>query len=74
MANIQERRNRDGKLISFSIRVHRGRDAKGKQLKPYTATFDVKDSWSEKQQEKKPLILQRLLKKLVKRAQLQTRA
>lgn len=53
MANIQERRNRDGKLISFSIRVHRGRDAKGKQLKPYTATFDVKDSWSEKTARKK---------------------
>lgn len=53
MANIQERRNKDGKLISFSIRVHRGRDAKGKQLKPYTATFDVKDSWSEKTARKK---------------------
>ena len=26
---------RDGKLISFSIRVHRGRGADGKQLKPW---------------------------------------
>ena len=26
MANIQERRNKDGKLISYSIRVHRGRE------------------------------------------------
>ena len=34
MANIQERRNKDGKLISYSIRVHRGRGAAGKQLKP----------------------------------------
>ena len=33
MANIQERRNKDGKLISYSIRVHRGRGADGKQLK-----------------------------------------
>ena len=41
MANIQERRNKEGKLISFSIRVHRGRGADGKQLKPYTTTFDV---------------------------------
>jgi len=41
MANIQERRNKDGKLISFSIRVHRGRDKFGNQLKPYTATFKV---------------------------------
>ena len=30
MANIQERRNKDGKLISYSIRVFRGRDADGK--------------------------------------------
>ena len=32
MANIQERRNKDGMLISYSIRVHRGRGADGKQL------------------------------------------
>ena len=53
MANIQERRNKDGKLISFSIRVFRGRGADGKQLKPYTTTFDVPDSWSEKNARKK---------------------
>ena len=52
MANIQERRNKDGKLISFSIRVFRGRGADGKQLKPYTETFDVPDSWSEKSKKK----------------------
>ena len=48
MANIQERRNNDGKLVSYSIRVFRGRDAKGKQLKPYTASFTVEKGWSEK--------------------------
>lgn len=48
MANIQERRDKTGKLISFSIRVHRGRDADGKQLKPYTSTFEVESGWSEK--------------------------
>ena len=53
MANIQERRNKDGKLISFSIRVHRGRGADGKQLKPYTATFDVLPTWTEKTARKK---------------------
>ena len=47
MANIQERRNKEGKLISFSIRVHRGRGADGKQLKPYTTTFEVQPSWKE---------------------------
>ncbi len=53
MANIQERRNKDGKLISFSIRVHRGRGADGKQLKPYTATFDVQPNWKEETARKK---------------------
>lgn len=37
MANIQERRDKSGKLISYSIRVFRGRGADGKQLKPFTA-------------------------------------
>ena len=53
MANIQERRSKDGKLISFSIRVHRGRGADGKQLKPYTATFDVQPNWKEETARKK---------------------
>ena len=53
MANIQERRGKNGKLISFSIRVHRGRDAEGKQLKPWTATFDVKPTWKEDAARKK---------------------
>lgn len=53
MANIQERRNKDGKLISFSIRVHRGRGIDGKQLKPYTATFDVLPTWKEETARKK---------------------
>ena len=33
MANLQERRNKDGKLISYSIRIFRGRGPDGKQLK-----------------------------------------
>lgn len=53
MANIQERRDKAGKLISYSIRVHRGRDADGKQLKPYTATFTVEPTWTEKSARKK---------------------
>lgn len=47
MANIQERRNKDGKLISYSIRVHRGRDSEGKQLKPFSTTFEVPEGWTE---------------------------
>lgn len=53
MANIQERRDKSGKLISFSIRVHRGRSADGRQLKPYTATFEVSPTWTEKSARKK---------------------
>lgn len=54
MANLQERRDKKtGKLLSYSVRVYRGRDNEGKQLKPYTATFDVSPSWSEKTAKKK---------------------
>lgn len=53
MANIQERRDKNGKLISYSIRVFRGRGADGKQLKPFTATFEVQPTWTEKSARKK---------------------
>ena len=53
MANIQERRDKSGKLISYSIRVHRGRGADGRQLKPWTATFEVSPTWTEKSARKK---------------------
>ncbi len=46
MANIQERKDKNGKIISYSIRVHKGRDAFGKQLKPYSMTWAVPDGWS----------------------------
>ena len=53
MANIQPRTNKDGKIISYSIRVHKGRDPiSGKQLKPYTMTWEVPDGWGEKTAEK----------------------
>ena len=40
MANITERIV-DGKIVSYRIRVYRGRDKDGKQLKPYQTTFQV---------------------------------
>ena len=52
MANIQERRDKTGKLVSYSVRVFRGRGADGKQLKPYTATFEVQPTWTEKKRKK----------------------
>lgn len=48
MANIQPRKNKEGKIISYSIRVHKGRDVNGKQLKPYTMTFNFDQNWSKK--------------------------
>lgn len=53
MANLQARRDKSGKLISYSIRVHRGRGADGRQLKPWTATFEVSPTWTEKSARKK---------------------
>ena len=53
MANLQERRDRNGKLISYSVRVHRGRGADGRQLKPWTTSFTVQPGWSEKTAKRK---------------------
>lgn len=53
MASIQERRDKNGKLVSFSIRVHKGRSVDGRQLKPWTTSFKVEPTWSEKTARKK---------------------
>jgi len=47
MANIQERRDQNGRLVSFSIRVYRGRDSDGRQLRPWTTTFEVSPNQKE---------------------------
>lgn len=52
MANITPRRNKDGEIISYRVRVHRGIDSKGKKLKPYTATYKVDPNKTEKQNQK----------------------
>lgn len=48
MANVQARKNKKGEIISYSIRVFRGRDINGKQLKPYCTTWDVPNGMSPK--------------------------
>ena len=55
MANIQPRYDKNGKLISYSIRVFRGRDAEGKQLKPWTMTYEVSPNQKEDAAYKKAL-------------------
>lgn len=53
MASIQARRNKEGTLISYSIRVYKGRDPEtGKQLKPYATTWRPPQGWGEKRAER----------------------
>lgn len=47
MANIRERRDKNGKITAYLIRVHKGRDSFGKELKPYSSKFIVEGNWSE---------------------------
>ena len=49
MANITPRRNKNGNITSYTIRVHRGYDNNGKQLKPYIASFKPEKGMTAKQ-------------------------
>ncbi len=49
MASLQARKDKAGKIISYSIRVYKGRNPNsGRQLTPYTATWRVPKGWNEK--------------------------
>lgn len=53
MANIRPRKSTvTGEIISYEIRVYRGRAQDGTQLKPYTATWKPKEGATKKQIEK----------------------
>jgi integrase len=52
MANIRVRKNKDGEIISYEIRVFRGRDENGKQLKPYVMTWKPALNMTAKQIER----------------------
>lgn len=52
MANIRPRKNKYGEIISYEIRVFKGRDEKGKQLKPYVMTWKPAPNMTAKQIEK----------------------
>lgn len=52
MAYIQPRKDKNGNIVSYSIRVQKGYDKDGKQLKPYTATFKIDKTKTQKQNEK----------------------
>lgn len=49
MASFTARKNKDGKIISYQIKVSRGRDKlTGKQLTPYTTTYTPPTGWSKR--------------------------
>ena len=52
MANIFPRKNKDGEITSYTIRVYKGRDSEGNLLKPYTTTFKPDPKWSESKVQK----------------------
>lgn len=53
MAYLQPRKNKHGEVVSYSIRVYKGRDPRtGKQLPPYTMTWNVPPGWSGKRAKK----------------------
>ncbi len=52
MANIRELKDKKGKVSSYQIRVYKGRDISGKQLKPYIMTWKPSANMTQKQIEK----------------------
>ena len=52
MANITPRKDKDGNVISYQIRVFRGRDASGKRLKDYILTWKPEPGMTKRQIEK----------------------
>lgn len=49
MASINERKDKNGKITSYTIRVYRGYDSNGNRLKPYTMTWKPDAELTEKQ-------------------------
>lgn len=52
MANISERKNKDGKVISYRIRISRGYDSSGAKLKPYETTWKPSPNMTQRQIQK----------------------
>lgn len=52
MANITPRKNKNGEIISYRIRVARGYDYKGKKIKPYEMTWKPTPGMTKKQIER----------------------
>jgi len=52
MASVKMNYNKSGELISFRIKVYRGRDATGKELQPYLKTVKIPKNLTKKQTDK----------------------
>lgn len=52
MPSITPRKNKDGDIISYTIRVYHRYDSHGKRLKPYTMTYKPAPNMTVKQIEK----------------------
>lgn len=52
MANITPRKNKNGEITSYTIRVYHGYDSNGKRLKPYTMSYKPAPNMTAKQIEK----------------------
>ncbi len=52
MANIAPRRNKDGEITSYTIRVYHGYDSSGKRLKPFTTSYKPEKGMTTRQIEK----------------------
>ncbi len=52
MPSITPRKNKNGEIISYSIRVYKGYDINGNRLKPYTMTWKPEAGMTKRQIEK----------------------
>lgn len=55
MANIHPIKDKNGEISSYQIRVYRGRDADGKQLKPHSTTWRIPEGMKNSRTIKKEL-------------------
>lgn len=52
MANVSERKDKDGNIVSYRIRVSRGYDGQGNKIKPYEKTYKPEKGMTRRQIEK----------------------
>ena len=56
MARFKPYKNKDGKIVSYQIRVYRGKDASGKELTPYSKSWKVPKGYKDEKIIKRELL------------------